>query len=63
LATHPSHPARNDPHSVAQLTVLEAHGDLLEVEPLDLGPDAPATIALEQERGPTPDDAAQRRHR
>jgi hypothetical protein len=63
VTTHPSHRAPHDRHSVAQLTVLQAHGDLLEVEPLDLGPGAPATIALEQERGPIPDDAAQRGHR
>jgi hypothetical protein len=32
-------------------------GDLLEVQPLDLGPGTPATIALEHERGPQPHDA------
>jgi hypothetical protein len=32
------------------LTVRQAQGDLLEVEPLDLGPGSPATRALELER-------------
>ncbi len=31
-----------------------AQSDLLEVDPLDFGPDAPATAALEAERGPEP---------
>ena len=35
----------------------DAHGDLLEVQPLDLGPGTPATIALEHERGPQPHNA------
>jgi hypothetical protein len=56
VATDPSHPASLDRHSLSELTVRDAHGDLLEVEPLDLGPGAPATIALERERGPQPDD-------
>lgn len=38
-----------------------AQSDLLEVEPLDFGPDAPATAALEAERGPQPGDVRQRR--
>jgi len=46
---------------VAQLTVRSAQSDLLEVEPLDFGPDAPATAALEAERGPQPGDVRQRR--
>lgn len=58
--SHPSHPAPPDRRSLAELTVRAAHGDLLEIEPLDLGPGAPATIALERERGPQPDDAAER---
>jgi hypothetical protein len=37
------------------LTVRDAEGDLLDVEPLDLGPDAPATAALAAERGPQPE--------
>jgi hypothetical protein len=60
VATQPSHPAPLDRHSLAQLTVRDAHGDLLEVEPLDLGPGAPATAALERERGPEPADAPER---
>jgi hypothetical protein len=43
--------------SLAGLTVRDAHGDLVEVQPLDLGPGTPATIALEHERGPQPHDA------
>ncbi len=46
---------------MAQLTVRSAQSDLLEVEPLDFGPDAPATAALEAERGPRPGDVRQRR--
>ncbi|MFZ0381232.1 MAG: hypothetical protein WCD11_07755 [Solirubrobacteraceae bacterium] len=46
---------------MAQLTVRSAQSDLLEVEPLDFGPDAPATAALEAERGPQPGDVRQRR--
>jgi len=38
--------------SLAELTVHEAEGDLLDIDPLDLGPDAPATAALAAERGP-----------
>jgi hypothetical protein len=40
--------------------VHSAQGDLLEVEPLDLGPDAPATAVLEVERGPEPREVRQR---
>ena len=36
---------------MAELTVRSAQSDLLEVEGLDFGPDAPATAALEAERG------------
>ncbi len=46
---------------MAQLTVRSAQSDLLEVEPLDFGPDTPATAALEAERGPQPGDVRQRR--
>ncbi|MGI8781544.1 MAG: hypothetical protein ACR2L8_15500 [Solirubrobacteraceae bacterium] len=60
MATHRSHPAPSDHHSLAELTVRNAHGDLLEVEPLDLGPAAPATTALAHERGSQPDDAPER---
>ena len=45
---------------MAELTVHAAQSDLLEVDPLDLGPDAPATAALEVERGPEPRDVRQR---
>ena len=46
---------------MAQLTVRSAQSDLLEVEALDFGSDAPATAALEAERGPQPGDVRQRR--
>jgi hypothetical protein len=55
-----SQPSSSDRFSVAELTVHAAQGDLLEVDPLDLGPDAPATAALEVERGPAPGDVRQR---
>jgi hypothetical protein len=55
-----SQPASPDRFSVVALTVRTAQGDLLEVEPLDFGPDAPATAALELERGPEPRDVPQR---
>jgi hypothetical protein len=57
VATDPSQPAPLDRRSLAELTVCDAHGDLLEVQPLDLGPGTPATIALEHERGPQPHNA------
>ena len=57
VATDPSHPAPLNRRSLAELTVRDAHGDLLEVQPLDLGPGTPATIALEHERGPQPHNA------
>lgn len=60
MATEPSDPAPTDRRSLRELTVRDARGDLLAVEPLDLGPDAPATAALEQERGPQPDHADER---
>jgi len=40
--------------TLRELIVSRATGDLLEIEPLDLGPDAPATAALAAERGPEP---------
>ena len=45
---------------MAELTVRSAQTDLLEVDPLDFGPDAPATAALEVERGPELRDMRQR---
>jgi hypothetical protein len=42
------------PLSIDDITVTEARDDLLLVEPIDLGPGAPATAALEMERGPQP---------
>jgi len=55
-----SQPSSSDRFSVVELTVGTAQGDLLEVDPLDFGPDAPATAALEAERGPEPRDVRQR---
>ena len=60
MATESSHPSSWDRFSVAELTVREPQSDLLEVDPLDFGPDAPATAALEVERGPEPRDLRQR---
>jgi hypothetical protein len=57
MATQPS---SSDRFSVVELTVRGAQRDLLEVDPLDFGPDAPATRALEAERGPQPGDVRQR---
>ena len=53
-------PSSSDRFSVAELTVRTSLSDLLEVDPLDLGQDAPATAALEAERGPQPGDVRQR---
>jgi hypothetical protein len=50
----------SDRFSVVELTVHSARSDRLEVDPLDLGPDAPAPAALEVERGPEPRDVRQR---
>ncbi|MCL2419485.1 MAG: hypothetical protein FWD04_09345 [Conexibacteraceae bacterium] len=51
MSTEPS----PDSHlTLRELIVSHATGDLLEIEPLDLGPDAPATAALAAERGPEP---------
>jgi hypothetical protein len=56
-----SQPSSSDRLSVADLTVHTAESDLLDVDPLDLGPDAPATAALKAERGPPqPGDVRQR---
>jgi hypothetical protein len=55
-----SQPSSSDRFSVAELTVRSAESDLLEVDALDFGPDAPATAALEVERGPEPRDMRQR---
>ncbi len=41
-----SQPSSSDHFPVAELTVRTAQSDLLEVDPLDFGPDAPATAAL-----------------
>jgi hypothetical protein len=57
---HGHQPPSSDRFSVAELTVRSAQSDRLEVDPLDLGPDAPATAALEVERGPEPRDLRQR---
>jgi hypothetical protein len=55
-----SQPSSSDRFLVAELTVRSAQSDLLEVDPLVLGPDAPATAALEVERGREPRDVPQR---
>jgi hypothetical protein len=60
VATERSHFSSSDRFSAAELTVRAPQSDLLEVDPLDFGPDAPTTAALAAERGPQPDDAHQR---
>jgi hypothetical protein len=55
-----SQPSSSDRFPVAELTVRSAQSDLLEVDPLDFGPDAPATAALEAECGLQPGDVRQR---
>jgi len=42
------------PRSISELIVSYAEGDLLDVEPVDLGPGSPGTAALEAVRGPAP---------
>jgi hypothetical protein len=59
VAAHPV-PPPSERRLVAELIVRDVQGDLLEVEPLDLGPGAPATAALEHERGPDPGEARER---
>jgi hypothetical protein len=60
MATESSQPSSSGARSLDELTVRGAQGDLLEVHPLDLGPDAPATAALAAERGPQPADTPRR---
>ena len=60
VAANPSLPEPPAQHRLAELVVRAAKSDLLEVEPLSFGPGAPATAALELERGPRPGDAAAR---
>ena len=55
-----SQPSSSNRSSLAELTVRRAQSDLLEVDPLDLGADSPATAALEAERGPEPRDVRRR---
>jgi hypothetical protein len=43
--------------SLSELTVRDAWRDLLDVEPVDLGPGAPASAALALERGSHPGSA------
>jgi hypothetical protein len=54
MATDRSPSAAVLPLSLDGITVSQARGDLLLVEPIDLGPGSPATAALEVERGPRP---------
>ncbi|MGO9792808.1 MAG: hypothetical protein ACLP8S_25795, partial [Solirubrobacteraceae bacterium] len=42
------------PLALDDITLTEARDDLLLIEPIDLGPGAPATAALEVERGRQP---------
>lgn len=51
---HPQAGLHIAPRSIRELIVSRAEGDLLDLEPLDLGPGAPGTAALEAERGPEP---------
>lgn len=46
MAIDPSQPSWPDRRSLADLTVRDAQGDLLEIEPLDLGLGTPATAGL-----------------
>jgi hypothetical protein len=45
VAAHRSRPQPPDHRTLAELTVRAGHSALLDVEPLDLGPGAPATVA------------------
>ena len=49
MALQPSQPYHSR-WSLAELTVSEALVDLLDVEPLDLGPGSPASTALAEDR-------------
>jgi hypothetical protein len=51
MASSASQPPRSERSLLEALTVRQAQGDLLEVEPLDLGPESLASRALELERG------------
>lgn len=57
MASQPSHPLSARLFTIAELTVQDAEGDLLDVDPLQLGPGTPASDALAIERGPQPADA------
>ena len=59
VATHRSLPQPAQ-HTLDELIVRVGEDDLLDIEPLNLGPDAPATAALELERGPGPDEPPDR---
>lgn len=59
MATEPSHPPL-PPLSLRELTVREASGDLLNVDPLGMGP---GSAALAAERGPAPADGRERGRR
>jgi hypothetical protein len=54
MVSEPSRASFADHFSVAELTVHAAESDLLLVDPLDFGPEAPATAALAADRGPQP---------
>lgn len=47
-------PSPKHQYKLGDLIVRHASTDLLDVEPIDLGPGAPMTAALEAERGPEP---------
>lgn len=55
MATEPSHPLPKT-FTIAELTVQKADGDLLELDPLEMGPGTPGSDALAIERGPEPVD-------
>ena len=56
MATEPSRPQPFKTFAIAELSVQDAEGDLLDVDPLRLGPGTPASDALAAERGPRPTD-------